>query len=92
MKNSLSTPYGQSLEAVLGCLVYGGRHPYPWVDGWLMQFKFANGLIASVIQYRAEVLMEVGVRDDDWLYEVVEDLTGKEVIMKLFEVMERSIA
>jgi hypothetical protein len=76
-------------EDLLQYCVFFGEHPLNWVDGMLMLFEFPNGLICSVIQRRCAIGMEVGVRDDVWLYEVVEKLSGDEVREKLVQVMER---
>jgi hypothetical protein len=76
-------------EQILGWCVDAGAHPNE--DGWFMLFRFPNGLTATVAWTLQTDGIEVGVRNGDWLVDVIPNLSGDEIRAALEEVMRRSI-
>ena len=77
-------------EQILHWCVGGGTHPNE--DGWFLLFKFPNGLTATVVWTLESDGIEVGVRDGDWLIDVIPRLSGEDVVKALRSVMLRSLA
>ena len=77
-------------EQVLGWCVYAGPHLQE--EGWLMLFRFPNGLQASVAFTPWTRGIEVGVMNGEWLVDVIEDLSGEDLLKALRSVMLRSLA
>lgn len=84
------TNSGMDKDAVLGWCVYAGPHLQE--EGWLMLFRFPNGLRASVAFTPWTRGIEVGVMSGEWLIDVIEDLSGEDVRAALEGVMQRSLA
>lgn len=77
-------------EKMLGWCVYAGPHFQE--EGWLILFRFPNGLQASVAFTAWTNGIEVGVMNGEWLIDVMEDLSGEDVLKVLKSVMLRSLA
>jgi hypothetical protein len=72
---------------LLKFVFYAGEHPHE--DGWIMRFKFPNGLCATVGYGPQTIGTEVSVMAGDQLIEICTDMDGDSVKEKLFEIMER---
>jgi len=88
--NLVKTDSGADRKSLLGWCVEMGAHPNE--DGWFMLFKFPNGLTATVVWTLESDGLEVGVRDGDWLVDVIPSLNGEDAVMALRSVMLRSLA
>lgn len=86
VKTPLST---EAMDLLMWC-VYAGPHLQD--DGWLMMFKFENGLKATVAYGPHSNGISVGVMHGDALVEVTDWLEGWEVIQTLIEIMRREVA
>ena len=84
------SPVLEERERILGWCVYAGPHLQE--EGWLMLFRFPNGLQASVAFTPWTRGIEVGVMNGEWLVDVIEDLSGEDVLKALRSVMLRSLA
>lgn len=82
--------YLEERERILSWCVYAGPHLQE--EGWLMLFRFPNGLQASVAFTPWTRGIEVGVVNGEWLVDVIEDLSGEDVLKALRSVMLRSLA
>lgn len=87
--NSESTNLGEAEKLLVWC-VDMGMHPNE--DGWFLLFEFPNGLKATVVWTLESVGIEVGVVNGEWLVDVIEDLSGEDVLKALRSVMLRSLA
>jgi hypothetical protein len=81
---------GLGENKILSWCVDMGSHPNE--EGWFMLFKFPNGLTATVAWTLQTDGIEVGVRNGDWLVDVIPNLSGDEIRAALEEVMRRSVA
>jgi hypothetical protein len=81
---------GLGENKILSWCVAAGAHPNE-DEGWFMLFKFPNGLTATVAWTLQTDGIEVGVRNGDWLVDVIPNLSGDEIRAALEEVMRRSI-
>ena len=78
MNNFVLANSGMNKDAILGWCVYAGPHLQE--EGWLMLFRFPNGLQASVAFTPWTRGIEVGVMNGEWLVDVIEDLSGEDVL------------
>ena len=83
----VKTPLSAEASELLRWCVYVGAHLQD--DGWLILFRFENGLQASVVYGPHSNGLSVGVMDGDKLVEVLDWLEGAEVVTRLVEVMNR---
>lgn len=85
MDNLVLTPTAQQTgQELLRWCVYAGPHPND--SGWLMIFRFANGLQATVAYGPYSNGISVGVMDGDSVLKVWDWLDGSEVVERLFDV------
>jgi hypothetical protein len=89
--NLVKTESGADRKSLLGWCVEMGAHPNE-DEGWFMLFKFPNGLTATVAWTLQTDGIEVGVRNGEWLVDVIPNLSGDEIRAALEEVMKRSVA
>lgn len=81
----------RDMQGLMEAFVGGGEHPFE-DDTWLALFRFQNGFQASVVQGPFTRGIEIGVMMHDIaLVEVLDCLSGDEVIPALFEIMERTV-
>lgn len=85
VKTHLST---EAMDLLRWCEYVG---PHPHEEGWLMIFRFENGLQATVAYGPHSNGLSVGVMDGDALVEVTDWLEGWEVIQTLIEIMRREV-
>lgn len=83
----VKTALSAEASELLKWCVYVGAHLQD--DGWLILFRFENGLQASVVYGPHSNGLSVGVMDGDKLVEVTDWLDGQEVMERLIEVMNR---
>ena len=80
----------QLIQRLLAWCVYDGPHPNE--NGFLLMFRFPNGLQATVVKTDWSKGIEVGVSTPEWLIDVIDDLTPEQVPSKLEAIMKRSLA
>lgn len=78
----------EAMDLLRWCLQAG---PHPSDDGWLMVFKFENGLQATVAYGSNSNGLSVGVKNGESTVESWDWLEAWEVVARLVEVKERQV-